>query len=170
MDGILVVNKPQGMTSHDVVDLIRRRFRLKKVGHAGTLDPMATGVLVVLIGSFTKLSAQFMSEEKEYKGSLILGASSDTDDAWGKITASGKSTDFTTEEITAAFKNFLGELPEAPDHPLTIMFSIGGAGAQKEIGIAVLKNLKKKIKSGEVKMIFSAGTREEIKNYLLVIY
>ncbi len=74
MDGVLVVNKPQAMTSHDVVDLIRRRFRIKKVGHAGTLDPMATGVLVMLIGSYTKLSGQFMSDDKEYEGSLILGA------------------------------------------------------------------------------------------------
>lgn len=114
MDGVLVVNKEAGMTSHDVVDLIRRRFNLKKVGHAGTLDPMATGVLVMLIGSYTKLSGQFMSEEKEYEGSLVLGASSDTDDAWGKITPSGKSADFTNDEITAAFKNFLGESEQAP--------------------------------------------------------
>ena len=114
MDGIIVVNKESGMTSHDVVDLIRRRFNLKKVGHAGTLDPMATGVLVMLIGSYTKRSGEFMSEEKEYEGSLILGASSDTDDAWGKITASGRSTDFTKDEITAAFKNFLGESEQSP--------------------------------------------------------
>ena len=114
MDGVLVVNKESGMTSHDVVDLIRRRFNLKKVGHAGTLDPMATGVLVMLIGTYTKLSGQFMSEEKEYEGSLILGASSDTDDAWGKLTFSGKSTDFTNDEIIAAFKNFLGESEQLP--------------------------------------------------------
>ena len=114
MDGVLVVNKESGMTSHDVVDLIRRRFNLKKVGHAGTLDPMATGVLVMLIGGYTKLSGQFMSEEKEYEGSLILGASSDTDDAWGKITPSGRSIDFTDDEITAAFKSFLGESEQRP--------------------------------------------------------
>ncbi len=114
MDGILIVNKPQGMTSHDVVDLIRRRFRLKKVGHAGTLDPMATGVLVMLIGSYTKLSGQFMSEDKEYEGSLILGASSDTGDAWGKITPSGKAVNFTEDEISAVFKRFLGETDQMP--------------------------------------------------------
>ena len=114
MDGVLVVNKESGMTSHDVVDIIRRRFNLKKVGHAGTLDPMATGVLVMLIGSYTKLSEQFMSEEKEYEGSLILGASSDTDDAWGKLKPSGKSIDFTNDEIIAAFKIFLGESEQCP--------------------------------------------------------
>ncbi|MDO8524977.1 MAG: tRNA pseudouridine(55) synthase TruB [Candidatus Omnitrophota bacterium] len=114
MDGVLAVNKPQGMTSHDVVDLIRRRFGIKKVGHAGTLDPMATGVLVMLIGSYTKLSGQFMSEEKEYKGSLTLGASSDTGDAWGKLTDSGRSLKFSEEEIGAAFKRFLGETEQVP--------------------------------------------------------
>ena len=108
MDGILVVNKSQGMTSHDVVDLIRRRFRLKKVGHAGTLDPMATGVLVMLIGSYTKLSSQFMSEDKEYEGSLILGASSDTLDAWGKISGPLQQVNVTDAEIRAAFAKFLG--------------------------------------------------------------
>ena len=114
MDGVLVVNKAKGMTSHDVVDLMRRRFRLKKVGHAGTLDPIATGVLVMLIGSHTKLSGQFMSEEKEYEGSLVLGASSDTGDAWGKITASGKAVNFTEEEIKSVFDKFLGEIEQTP--------------------------------------------------------
>ena len=114
MNGVLIVNKPQGMTSHDVVDLIRRRFHLKKVGHAGTLDPMATGVLVMLIGSYTKLSNRFMSEDKEYEGSLILGASSDTADAWGKIMPYGKPTNFTEEEIATVFNKFLGETEQFP--------------------------------------------------------
>ncbi len=114
MDGVLIVNKSQGMTSHDVVDLIRRRFRIKKAGHAGTLDPMATGVLVVLIGSYTKLSSRFMSEDKEYEGSLRLGGSSDTGDAWGKITNSGKDVKFTSDEISAVFNRFLGETEQKP--------------------------------------------------------
>jgi tRNA pseudouridine55 synthase len=102
------------MTSHDVVDLIRRRFRLKKVGHAGTLDPMATGVLVMLVGSYTKLSSQFMSEDKEYEGSLIFGASSDTGDAWGKLTGALVPVSFTDAEITGAFDKFLGETEQTP--------------------------------------------------------
>ena len=65
MDGILIVDKPKGMTSHDVVDFVRRRFGLKKVGHAGTLDPMATGALVMLIGKYTRSSASFMNADKE---------------------------------------------------------------------------------------------------------
>ena len=78
MDGILIVDKPQGMTSHDVVDFIRRRFGLKKVGHAGTLDPMATGVLVMLLGKATKLSDSIMAHDKEYCAEMTLGQVSDT--------------------------------------------------------------------------------------------
>ncbi|MDD5136322.1 MAG: tRNA pseudouridine(55) synthase TruB [Candidatus Omnitrophica bacterium] len=124
MDGVLIINKPQGMTSHDVVDLIRRRFHLKKVGHAGTLDPMATGVLVTLVGTYTKLSNQFMSEEKEYEGSLVLGASSDTCDAWGKVTPSGRPGNFTGDEIKAAFEKFLGSTEQTP--PLYSAVKVGG--------------------------------------------
>jgi len=124
MDGILAINKPKEMTSHDVVDLIRRRFLLKKVGHAGTLDPMATGVLVILIGSCTKLSGQLMSEDKEYEGSLVLGGQSDTLDAWGRITTSGESVRFTDDEIGAAFKRFLGETEQVP--PLYSAVKVNG--------------------------------------------
>ena len=114
MDGILVVNKPQGMTSHDVVDLVRKRFGLKKVGHAGTLDPMATGVLVLLLGKYTKLSGQFMSEGKDYEGSMTLGTTSDTLDAWGKLSPTGKGTEFSDDRICAAFASFLGESQQKP--------------------------------------------------------
>ena len=114
MDGILVVNKPQGMTSNDVVDLIRRRFDIKKVGHAGTLDPMATGALVILIGKYTKSSSEFMGDDKEYQAELTLGAVSDTLDAWGKVVSSGKEVNFKAHEIEAAFKKFLGNIEQTP--------------------------------------------------------
>lgn len=114
MNGIIIVDKERGMTSHDVVDIIRRRFHLKKVGHAGTLDPIATGVLVVLIGSYTKRSNELMSEDKEYEGSLILGASSDTCDAWGEITPSGESIAFSGSEVRTAFDKFSGDIEQAP--------------------------------------------------------
>jgi tRNA pseudouridine55 synthase len=114
MDGILVVDKPQGMTSHDVVDLIRRRFGLKKVGHAGTLDPMATGVLVMLIGRYTRSSDSLMSEEKEYDATLTLGGRSDTGDAWGKIEASGEKTSFSSAELAKVFTRFTGEIEQKP--------------------------------------------------------
>lgn len=116
MDGILVVDKPQGMTSHDVVDFIRRRFGLEKqrVGHAGTLDPMATGVLVMLVGKFTKFSASFINDDKEYEAALVLGGRSDTGDAWGKITGSGDNLNFKREAIEGAFKKFLGNIAQTP--------------------------------------------------------
>jgi tRNA pseudouridine55 synthase len=113
MDGILIVNKPQGMTSHDVVDFIRRRFGVKKVGHAGTLDPMATGVLVILIGKLTKSQNRYMSGDKEYDATLTLGAESNTGDAWGKITPSVGSIDFSPGRIEEAFKKFSGEIEQA---------------------------------------------------------
>jgi tRNA pseudouridine55 synthase len=114
MDGILVVNKPQGMTSHDVVDLIRRRFGLKKVGHAGTLDPMATGVLVMLIGRYTKSSDSLMSGDKEYDATLTLGGRSDTGDAWGKIEPSGKTALFSDADISKVFERFIGGIEQKP--------------------------------------------------------
>jgi len=114
MDGILVVDKPQGMTSHDVVDLVRRRFGLKKVGHAGTLDPMATGVLVMLIGKLTKSSNSFISDDKEYDATLTLGGRSDTGDAWGKIAPSGTTASFSPSEIEKAFSAFTGEIEQSP--------------------------------------------------------
>ena len=114
MDGILIVDKPQGMTSHDVVDFLRRRFHLKKVGHAGTLDPMATGVLVMLIGASTKSSSRFMQDDKEYEGSMTFGATSDTCDAYGVITPTGVPTDFPGERIEAVFGQFVGEIDQRP--------------------------------------------------------
>ncbi len=112
MDGILIVDKPQGMTSHDVVDFLRKRFGIKKVGHAGTLDPMATGVLVMLIGSYTKASNRFLSEDKEYEGSLKLGATSDTGDAWGKVSDHAGEIDLKDEDIKKAFEGFSGEIEQ----------------------------------------------------------
>jgi tRNA pseudouridine55 synthase len=114
MDGILVVNKPKGWTSHDVVDFVRKRFGVKKAGHAGTLDPMATGVLVMLLGNFTKRSGLLMADDKEYEGTLILGAESDTGDADGKITPSGRGTDFSKETISSAFDKFTGTIEQRP--------------------------------------------------------
>jgi tRNA pseudouridine55 synthase len=114
MDGILVVNKPQGMTSHDVVDLLRRRFALKKVGHAGTLDPMATGVLIMLIGSYTKLSGSLMTDEKEYDATMTLGGRSDTGDAWGAVEPCDAKAVCSRAAIEEAFARFTGEIEQVP--------------------------------------------------------
>ena len=114
MDGILAVDKPQGMTSHDIVAFIRKHFGFKKVGHAGTLDPIATGLLVILIGRYTRSSNLFINDDKEYVATLVLGARSDTGDAWGKVIPSGKEIIFTNDRIEGTFKRFLGEIYQTP--------------------------------------------------------
>ncbi len=92
MDGILIINKPSDWTSFDVVAKIRNKLNVKKVGHTGTLDPMATGVLVLCLGKATKLAQQITGTDKEYIGEVTLGATSNTDDAEGKITTNDAMT------------------------------------------------------------------------------
>lgn len=115
MDGILVIDKPSGMTSHDVVNFMRRKFGLKKVGHCGTLDPMASGVLVMLIGKATKLSSRFINENKEYEATLTLGVVTDTGDCTGEvIRRSTSGNTYSREEIEKIFREFEGEIEQIP--------------------------------------------------------
>lgn len=115
MDGILVVDKPSGMTSHDVVDFMRRKFSLKKVGHCGTLDPMASGVLVMLIGKATKLSERFINENKEYEATLTLGVVTNTGDRTGEVIRRDTSGNTKSrEEIEKIFRKFEGEIEQIP--------------------------------------------------------
>ncbi len=83
--GILLINKPKWKTSHDIVDIVRKKFNIKKVGHAGALDPFATGLLIILIGKATKLSNLFLNQKKGYKATILLGLSTDSYDIEGKI-------------------------------------------------------------------------------------
>jgi len=108
-----LVDKPQGFTSHDVVDFIRKRFNFKKVGHAGTLDPMATGLLILLIGSYTKRSSEFLNHDKEYEATMTLGATSDTGDAWGKVTKNALSLPVTVADVESAIKKYSGPMAQA---------------------------------------------------------
>ena len=89
--GILLVDKPSGMTSHDVVAIIRRIYKTRQVGHTGTLDPMATGLLVVLVGSAVKASEYLMSDRKSYRAGLRLGITTDTEDISGNIFSEDRS-------------------------------------------------------------------------------
>ncbi len=114
MDGILVVDKPKGLTSHDIVDLVRKRFGIKKAGHAGTLDPMATGVLVLLLGAHTRLSGKLMSDDKDYDAAMLLGVRSDTGDAWGRLEDTGNRLEYTRKEIEDVFNRFRGEIEQRP--------------------------------------------------------
>src|ERR1700719_3900613 len=88
LDGALLIDKPAGPTSHDVVDAIRRQFGLKKVGHCGTLDPNATGLLIVVLGRGTKLSEKLMSDDKAYEGTMKLGEATSSHDADGELLSS----------------------------------------------------------------------------------
>lgn len=105
LDGVLVINKPAGMTSHDVIDRLRRKYRQKKFGHTGTLDPMASGVLVILAGRAVKLSQFLKDTDKEYIAKIQLGTSYDTDDIWGKPEAEKEiQPDFDFQAVLDTFK------------------------------------------------------------------
>jgi tRNA pseudouridine55 synthase len=114
LDGVLLVDKACGMTSHDVVALVRRTLRTRKVGHCGTLDPLATGLLIIVLGRATKIQDLLMSEDKEYVGTMTLGAVTDSQDADGKIIATAPVPDLSREEIEAAFARFDGDFYQTP--------------------------------------------------------
>ncbi|MGQ9598224.1 MAG: tRNA pseudouridine(55) synthase TruB [Anaerolineae bacterium] len=114
LSGILNVDKPRGMTSHDVVDVIRRLAGQRRVGHAGTLDPMATGVLLVCLGQATRVAEYLMASPKRYRATIVFGAATDTFDAEGKIVSEGGRTDFAREEIEATLARFLGRIEQVP--------------------------------------------------------
>lgn len=114
MDGILIVDKPEGMTSHDVVDFIRRRFRIKKAGHTGTLDPAVTGVLVIMLGKATKLSSELTGADKEYEATISLGRKTDTADRGGKILFEGDYRAVTEKDIYDVFRVFEGKIEQIP--------------------------------------------------------
>lgn len=114
IEGILLVDKAKGRTSFSLVHVLRKRLGVQKIGHAGTLDPFATGVMVMLIGrSYTRLSDQFLCNDKEYVAEVYLGVSTDTHDSEGKI-ISQSSTTPTQEEILKALENFQGEIDQVP--------------------------------------------------------
>src|SRR3954470_20159009 len=113
-DGALLVDKPAGPTSHDVVDLIRRQFGIKKVGHCGTLDPNATGLLIIVLGRGTKLSEKLMSDDKVYEGSIKFGESTDSYDADGEMVASLPVPPLTIEQLNEAAAGFVGDQMQTP--------------------------------------------------------
>jgi tRNA pseudouridine55 synthase len=114
LDGALLIDKPAGPTSHDVVEEIRRHFRIKKVGHCGTLDPNATGLLVLLLGRATKLSDRLMAEDKVYEGAAKFGESTDSHDADGELVASLPVPPLTVEDLNEATSAFVGDHLQTP--------------------------------------------------------
>jgi tRNA pseudouridine55 synthase len=113
-DGVLLVDKASGMTSHDVVAIVRRRLGTKKVGHCGTLDPLATGLLLIVLGRGTKIQDLLMSEDKEYAGAMMLGVMTDSQDADGQVTETRPVPDYTREQIDAAFAKYHGDFYQMP--------------------------------------------------------
>lgn len=113
MFGILNIYKPKGMTSHDVVSILRRNLHMKRIGHAGTLDPIAEGVLPILVGKATKLSDLIMAEEKKYVARVRLGVITDTDDMSGTIIET-KNVAVTEDELKKVVETFLGETEQIP--------------------------------------------------------
>ncbi|HAN86851.1 MAG: tRNA pseudouridine(55) synthase TruB [Bacillota bacterium] len=114
MDGLIVVNKPKGMTSHDVVVQVRRITGERSAGHTGTLDPDATGVLVVCMGRATRLSRFMMDMPKEYDAEIVFGISTDTADASGRVRARNDSFELPKEAVFSAFQRFVGHIEQVP--------------------------------------------------------
>jgi tRNA pseudouridine55 synthase len=113
-DGVLLVDKAEGMTSHDVVALVRRKLQVRKVGHCGTLDPIATGLLLITIGRGTKVQDLLMSEDKEYVGAFVLGITTNTQDRQGEAIQQRPVPALNETEIRAAFEKFRGDFYQMP--------------------------------------------------------
>ena len=129
-DGVLLVDKAPGMTSHDVVAIVRRAFNTKKVGHCGTLDPLATGLLIVVLGRGTKIQDLLMAEDKEYVGTMTLGTTTTSQDREGDILESWPvPPDIDRAKIDAAFAKFHGDFYQLP--PMVSAIKQGGVPLYK---------------------------------------
>ena len=133
IEGVLLVDKPRGCTSHDVVSRLRRKLAMKRIGHAGTLDPMATGLLIMLIGKATRVSQYLTSLDKEYEGTIRLGVTTNSQDADGEVMETRPVPAFTETEVRAAMQTFLGDQYQTPP-----MFS-----AIKVDGVPLYKRARK---------------------------
>jgi len=112
--GVLLIDKAPGMTSHDVVAIARRQLNMKKIGHCGTLDPMATGLLMLVINRATKIQDLLMSEDKTYVGTITLGATTSTQDKEGEIEEEKEVPELSADQITEAFEFYKGNFEQIP--------------------------------------------------------
>ena len=129
LDGALLIDKPAGPTSHDIVDIVRRSYRIKKVGHCGTLDPAATGLLTLLLGKATKLSEKLMSDDKVYVGSINFGETTNTYDAEGQVDTIQPVPDLTLDALQEKANEFLGDQMQLP--PMVSAIKIDGTPLYK---------------------------------------
>jgi tRNA pseudouridine55 synthase len=130
LDGVLLIDKPGAHTSHDVIARLRGKLRMRKIGHAGTLDPMATGLLIVLVGKATRVSQFIISLDKEYEGTVALGKTTDSQDAEGETMETRPVPDLTEAEVKAAMAGFLGDQYQMP--PMFSAIKIGGVPLYKK--------------------------------------
>jgi len=114
LDGVLLVDKPRDFTSHDVVARLRRKLQMKRIGHAGTLDPMATGLLVMLIGKSTRISQYLISQDKVYEGEITLGVATNSQDADGEVVSTQPVPELTEAQVRAAMAGFMGDQYQTP--------------------------------------------------------
>ncbi|MBX3243004.1 MAG: tRNA pseudouridine(55) synthase TruB [Acidobacteria bacterium] len=165
MNGLLITDKPAGMTSHDVVNRIRRAFKTKKVGHTGTLDPFATGVLVLLIGKATRLAQFLDKDEKEYEAVVRLGYETET----GDLTGSKRKKTFDREtashqEIVSVLKNFAGHIEQIPP-----MFSAKKVDGKKLYEIArsgrEIERKAVRVEIKEIELIDGEDTSKELSSF-----
>lgn len=129
LDGILLIDKPGDHTSHDVVARLRGILKMKRVGHAGTLDPMATGLLIILVGKATRVSQYLISLDKEYEGTVELGKVTDTQDADGQMMETRPVPPLTAAQIQTAINGFLGDQYQTP--PMYSAIKIDGVPLYK---------------------------------------
>ena len=129
LDGSILIDKPAGPTSHDVVDAIRRKFGIKKVGHCGTLDPNATGLLIIVLGRGTKLSEKLMGDDKVYEGTMKLGEETNSYDADGELTASLPVPMLTLDQLNELAATFVGDQLQVP--PMVSAIKKGGVPLYK---------------------------------------
>src|SRR5216684_5975668 len=129
LDGAILIDKPAGPTSHDVVAAIRRHFGIKKVGHCGTLDPNATGLLIIVLGRGTKLSERLMSDDKVYEGTMKLGETTDSYDTDGELVASLPVPPLTHDQLNETAAGFIGDQMQMP--PMVSAVKIKGVPLYK---------------------------------------
>src|SRR5882724_4717738 len=129
LDGAILIDKPAGPTSHDVVDAIRRRFQIKKVGHCGTLDPNATGLLIIVLGRGTKLSEKLMGDDKVYEGTIKFGEKTNSYDADGEILETKTVPPLTLEGLNEEATKFVGDQMQMP--PMVSAIKMNGVPLYK---------------------------------------
>ncbi len=129
LDGILLIDKPIGPTSHDIVARLRHYCRIPKVGHGGTLDPMASGLMILLLGKATKLSDRFLGSDKTYEGTMHLGIATDSQDAMGEVLRTADASGVTEDDVLQQMQSRLGDSMQMP--PMVSALKVNGVPLYK---------------------------------------